>query len=117
MFVSIGSCCKEDKSIYQTVVRRAKNLKGPYKSKKGESMLNNKFTVILSGNKKFVGPGHDLRIFKDKTRKTWMLYHAYIRGNPKGRTICIDEVKWTKDNWPYFEGGSLSTTKRVGPYL
>ncbi len=118
LFVSTGSCCKGDNSTYQIVVGRANNLKGPYLSKKGGSMQNNKFTVILAGNKKFAGPGHDSRIFKDKNGKTWMLYHAYLRGNSKiGRTVCIDEVKWTKDNWPYFEGGSPSTSKKVGPYL
>ena len=46
-----------------------------------------------------------------------MLYHAYIRGNFKiGRTVCIDGVKLTKDNWPYFEGDTPSITQKEGPY-
>ena len=81
-------------------------------------MLSNHYTVLLSGNNKFVGPGHNSRIIKDKNGKTWMLYHAYIRGKSSiGRTVCIDEVKWTKDNWPYFDGNGPSFTKKVGPYL
>jgi len=118
LFASIGSCCEGDNSKYQTVVGRSSNLKGPYLAKNGGQMLSNQFTVLLSGNKKFVGPGHNSRIVKDKNGKTWMFYHAYIRGKSKiGRTVCMDEVKWTKDNWPYFDGNGPSSTKRVGPYL
>ena len=118
LFASIGSCCEGDNSKYQTVVGRATSLKGPYLSKKGNKMLNNNYVVVLSGNKKFVGPGHNSRIVKDKTGKTWMFYHAYIRGNSKlGRTVCIDEVKWTIDNWPYFVDNGPSSVKKVGPYL
>ena len=118
LFVSIGSCCDGDNSTYQAVVGRSKNLKGPYLSQKGESMLDNKYTVILSGNQKFVGPGHDSRIVLDKNGKTWMLYHAYLRGNSKiGRVVCLDEVKWTNDNWPYFEGSSPSITQKEGQSL
>ena len=118
LFASIGSCCEGDNSKYQTVVGRSDNLKGPYLSKNGGQMLSNQFTVLLSPNKKFVGPGHNSRIVKDKNKKTWMLYHAYLRGKTNiGRTVCLDEVKWTKDNWPYFEDNSPSSTKRVGPYV
>ena len=118
LFASIGSCCEGDNSKYQTVVGRSKDLKGPYFSKNGGQMLSNQFTVLLSGNKKFVGPGHNSRIMKDKDGKTWMLYHAYVRGKSKiGRTVCLDEVKWTKDNWPYFDGNGPSSTKKVGPYV
>jgi arabinan endo-1,5-alpha-L-arabinosidase len=118
LFASIGSCCEGDRSRYQTVVGRSKNFRGPYLSKKGGKMLNNQYTVLLSGNKKFVGPGHNSRIITDKKGKTWMLYHAYIRGQSKtGRTVCLDEVKWTKDDWPYFDGNSPSQQKQNGPEI
>ena len=81
-------------------------------------MLNNQYTVLLSGNKKFVGPGHNSRIVTDKKGKTWMFYHAYVRGQSKnGRTVCLDEVKWTKDGWPYFDGNGPSTQQKSGPIL
>ncbi len=81
-------------------------------------MLNNQYTVLLSSNKKFVGPGHNSRIFTDKKGKTWMLYHAYIRGDPNNlKTVCLDEVKWTKDDWPYFDGNSPSQQKQNGPEI
>jgi len=116
LFASVGNCYHGDSSTCQIVVGRAKDLKGPYMTKNQEPMLDNKYEFILVGNQKFVGPGHNSRIIEDKIGKTWMLYHAYIRGNPR-RIVCIDEVKWTRNNWPTFEGAFPSTTKRVGPYL
>lgn len=118
LFASIGSCCEGDNSRYQTVVGRASHFKGPYKSKDGGSMLKNRFDVVLSGNTKFVGPGHNSRIVEDKDGKTWMLYHAYLRGKSDiGRTVCLDEVKWTDDNWPYFENEGPSFDEQNGPYV
>ena len=116
LFASIGSCCEGDNSKYQTVVGRSKYFKGPYISKKGGTMLENRYTVLLSGNKKFVGPGHNSRIIKDKKGRTWMLFHAFIRGQSKiGRTVCLDEVKWSKDGWPYFDGNGPSQLQKNGP--
>ena len=75
-------------------------------------MLNNKYTILLSGNKKFVGPGYNSRIITDKKGKSWMLYHAYIRGHPNNwRNVCLHEVKWTKDGWPYFDDNFPSLQK------
>ena len=79
-------------------------------------MLDNSFDVILSGNTAFVGTGHNARVIEDKGGRTWMAYHAYIRGQSGiGRTACIDELHWTSDGWPYFNGGSPSTTEQQGP--
>ena len=118
LFASIGSCCEGDNSKYQTVVGRSTHFRGPYTSKDGGSMLNNKFNVLLSGNTRFVGPGHNSRIVEDKDEKTWMLYHAYIRGKSDiGRTVCMDEVKWKEDGWPYFEGDGPSSDEQTGPYI
>ena len=118
LFASIGSCCEGDNSTYQTVVGRSTSLFGPYYSKNGGRMLDNSFDVILSGNTAFVGTGHNARIVEDKGGRTWMAYHAYIRGQSYiGRTACIDEIFWTQDGWPYFNNGSPSTTEQQGPEI
>ena len=97
---------------------RSTSLFGPYYSKNGGRMLDNSFDVILSGNTAFVGTGHNARIVEDKGGRTWMAYHAYIRGQSYiGRTACIDEVFWTQDGWPYFNNGSPSTTEQQGPEI
>lgn len=116
LFGSIGSCCVGDSSTYQTVVGRSTSFRGPYYSKDGGRMLDNKFDVILSGNSAFVGTGHNARIIEDNGGRTWMAYHAYIRGQSNiGRTVCLDELHWTGDGWPYFNGGSPSTNQQQGP--
>ena len=116
LFASIGTCCVGDDSTYQTVVGRATSLMGPYYSRDGGTMLDNKFEIILSGNDVFVGTGHNARLVEDNGGRTWMIYHAYIRGQSNiGRTVCLDELRWTDDGWPYFEGGSPSTTEQQGP--
>ena len=118
LFASIGSCCEGDNSKYQTVVGRSTHFNGPYRSKNGGTMLNNRFDVLLSGNDKFVGPGHNSRIVEDRDGKTWMFYHSYLRGKSNiGRTVCMDEVKWTEDEWPYFEGNGPSSNELDGPSI
>ena len=118
LFASIGSCCEGDASTYQTVVGRSTSFWGPFTSKNGGRMLDNSFDVILSGNSAFVGTGHNARIIEDKGGRTWMAYHAYIRGQSNiGRTVCVDELHWTDDAWPYFINGSPSTTEQQGPEI
>ena len=118
LFASVGSCCKGDNSTYKTVVGRSSKLLGPYVDKDNHKMIDNHFTVLLSSSDKFVGPGHNSRIIVDKDKKTWMFYHAYIRGQSQlGRTVCMDEVKWTNSQWPYFEGNKPSTKAMVGPHV
>jgi len=118
LFASIGSCCSGDKSTYQTVVGRSTHFFGPYRTKRGVPMITNRYEVLLSGNDKFVGPGHNSRIVEDKNGKTWMLYHSYLRGQSNiGRTVCMDEVKWTEDDWTYFEGNGPSSNELEGPSI
>ena len=118
LFVSIGSCCEGDSSTYQTVVGRSTSFTGPYYSQNGGRMIDNSFDVILSGSSAFAGTGHNARIMEDKGGRTWMAYHAYIRGQSNiGRTVCIDELKWTNEGWPYFEGGVPTTYEHAGPEI
>ncbi len=109
LFASIGTCCNGDKSTYRVVVGRAKSILGPYLNANGEKMLDNKYSLVLQGNEKFVGPGHGSSIITDKDNKTWYIYHSYLRGKHKnGRMVMLDEIKWTNDGWPYFDNSSPS---------
>ena len=118
LFASIGSCCEGDASTYQTVVGRSQSFKGPYYDRYDQPMLDNYYEIILSGNDHFAGTGHNARIIEDNSGATWMLFHAYIRGQSSiGRTVCLDQIKWTDDGWPYFDGDGPSSDDRVGPNL
>ena len=55
MFASVGSCCNSMLSTYTTVVGRSTSFLGPYVNKNGESMLDNKYEVLIRANDRFVG--------------------------------------------------------------
>lgn len=106
LFASVGSCCVGDQSTYTTVVGRSPGLFGPYTDKNGNDMLENHHEILIQGNEKFVGTGHNAEIVSDSQNNDWILYHAYIRGKAdKGRVLMLDRVKW-KDQWPYLENNS-----------
>lgn len=118
LFASTGTCCKGDKSTYRVVVCRSKNLFGPYIDLEGNKMIDNNYNLVFKGNEKFVGPGHGSSIITDNDGKTWYLYHSYIKGKNKiGRVVLLDEIKWTKDGWPYFENYSPSCNNQPIPNL
>jgi len=107
LFASIGTCCAGVNSTYTTVVGRSADLFGPYQNKKGEPMMTNHHEVLIHGNDRFVGTGHNSEIITDKNGLTWILYHAVDKSNPKGRVLMLDEVKWD-NGWPYVTDQSPS---------
>ena len=106
-FASIGSCCQGVNSTYTTVVGRSDKLFGPYLNKSGESMSANKHEIFIRGNDRFVGTGHNAELTADRDGKTWILYHAVDKTNPKGRVLMLDEVQWA-NGWPYVEDSTPS---------
>jgi arabinan endo-1,5-alpha-L-arabinosidase len=110
MFASIGYCCSGVDSTYQTVVGRSRSLFGPYVNKEGEDMMNNKYTLIITSNDRFVGNGHNSQIVQDNDGNDWIFYHGVDRNNPKGRQLMMDRVRWDAQNWPYIQGGTPSIT-------
>jgi len=101
-FGSIGTCCEGAKSTYKTVVARSKNLLGPYVNKSGEKLLDNHHEVLIHGNDKWAGTGHNAELIEDLNGDTWISYHAYhLHDTQKGRVVLMDKVLWDKDDWPY----------------
>lgn len=106
-FASIGSCCEGVNSTYTTVVGRSDKLMGPYLNKNGLSMSNNQHEILIRGNDRFVGTGHNSEIITDKEGKTWVLYHAVDKTNPKGRVLMLDEIQWA-NGWPFVQDNTPS---------
>jgi arabinan endo-1,5-alpha-L-arabinosidase len=106
-FASTGTCCEGVKSTYTTVVGRSENLFGPYLNKKGESMNENHHEILIHGNDRFAGTGHNAEIVTDSKGKTWILYHAVDKSHPKGRMLMLDEVQW-EEGWPFVTDQSPS---------
>jgi arabinan endo-1,5-alpha-L-arabinosidase len=107
LFASVGTCCEGVRSTYTTIVGRSENLFGPYFNKGGESMSANHHEILIHGNDRFAGTGHNAEIVTDKQGITWILYHAVDKTNPKGRQLMLDELQWN-DNWPFIENQSPS---------
>jgi arabinan endo-1,5-alpha-L-arabinosidase len=113
-FASIGTCCEGVNSTYTTVVARAENLMGPYLNKKGQSMMENNHEILIKGNERFVGTGHNSNIITDDQGNDWILYHAVDKTNPKGRVLMLDQLHW-QDEWPYVKNQSPSIREVPAP--
>ena len=118
LFCSIGACCEGERSTYETVVGRASSLFGPYYTKDGKTMMDNNCEIFLTSNTPCIAPGHNSRIIEDEEGRTWMTYHGYLRSDPnRGRVVWLDEVKWTKNNWPYIEEKGASSETLEAPVV
>lgn len=105
-FGSKESCCEGAESKYHIRVGRSKLLRGPYLDKEGKDLtVRGTGSVLLHGNEKYVGPGHNARIITDIHGVDWMLYHAINKSNPKvptganRRVLMLDKVTWN-NGWP-----------------
>ena len=108
LFGSNGSCCEGSNSNYQVVYGRSKSLWGPYMTKEGNPMLEGHYNVLLHGNEKVAGPGHNAEFITDDKGQDWMIYHGYLKIDPDaGRQVFMDKVDWI-DGWPVVEGGEPS---------
>lgn len=116
LFASIGACCEGLRSTYKTVVGRSTSLMGPYLSKDGKPMTNNGYSVLISKNSRWVGPGHNSEILTDDEGQDWILYHAYdANDESKGRVLLLDRLRWDAQGWPYVKGASPSFTEQQAP--
>jgi beta-xylosidase len=70
--------------------------------------MKNQHEVLIHGNEKWAGTGHNAEIFTDKNGDDWIIYHAYSKTNPDiGRMALMDKVHWT-NNWPSVYGSTPS---------
>lgn len=109
LFGSAGTCCRGKDSKYHIVYGRSNRLFGPYVTKDGKSLLNNNYEILLLGNDRVAGPGHQSRLLKDKKGSDWLIYHGYLKDSPqKGRLVFMDKIEWI-DDWPYIKNSEPST--------
>ncbi|MCL2743582.1 MAG: arabinan endo-1,5-alpha-L-arabinosidase [Planctomycetaceae bacterium] len=103
MFTSRGSCCEGVRSTYHIVIGRGKSPLGPYFDKDGKRMDEGGGTLLLEGNEKWKGPGHNgiLQVAGDgKNAGDYVILHAYDAENAKaGRLTQVRPLYWDNDNW------------------
>ena len=109
LFASEGDWTGGMSSTYRTVVGRSKSLFGPYVDKQGRRMLDNRHELLIAGDNRFAGTGHNSNIIEDDKGQTWMFYHAYDSAAPdKGRQTMLDLVQWDDEGWPRVNTGHPS---------
>jgi arabinan endo-1,5-alpha-L-arabinosidase len=98
IFASRGICCKGLASTYHVVMGRSENVKGPYLNKKGESWVDNKYTLFLEGDSLEPGRGHNGFFTEHDT--TFIVYHAYTRSADGTPLLNIRPMYIGDDGWP-----------------
>jgi arabinan endo-1,5-alpha-L-arabinosidase len=125
-FASSGSCCSGNISDYFIHMGKSKDIRGPYVTKEGKTMMDGSGSIFLHGEPSigWIGPGHCGEMRQDDKGRWFLVYHAVARGNANlplpwnftRRPLMMDEVFWDKDGWPYIENDIPSTTWKRAPY-
>ena len=105
LFLSGGNYANH---TYYLTAGRSRQVGGPYLDRAGKPLTEGLAEPILSSGKgdRFYGPGHNGDVFAGADGRTYMFYHSHCTDNPPAeRPTLLQELKWTGDGWPYFEGG------------
>ncbi|HEY1764911.1 MAG TPA: family 43 glycosylhydrolase, partial [Opitutaceae bacterium] len=99
LFASIDHCCRGPKSTYKMIVGRSDALTGPYFDEAGVPLARGGGTILLAGDSKWYGVGHNGVNSFDGT--DYIVFHGYDASDPHGRAkLRIDKLAWTPGGWP-----------------
>lgn len=113
LFISEGGTGYEQH--YRLGVYKADNLMGPYLNRKGlDAAEDAEAEYFLSAGNGFVSPGHCSEIITDDVGRDWLLYHAFVKGNPGARNLMLDVIKW-EDGWPTIGDGHPTLESEIAP--
>jgi len=109
MFFSGDDCCTT--AHYAIMAARSRSATGPFE------ILPENNGVIVKGNDKWLGPGHNSVIRDDKSRD-FLVYHAYHPNDRnRGRVILLDNLIYGADGWVRAASGAPTKETRVAPYI
>jgi arabinan endo-1,5-alpha-L-arabinosidase len=102
LFVSFDRCCNGTSSTYNQRVGRSTEVLGPYVDKQGRRLLDGGGSLLVEGNARFRGPGHNAVILTGD--RAYNVYHAYD-GNMNGAPrLRVSELAFDADGWPVSGG-------------
>ncbi|MFT3784126.1 MAG: arabinan endo-1,5-alpha-L-arabinosidase [Nibricoccus sp.] len=107
LFASWDRCCAGKDSTYKMVVGRAKDVRGPYLDKTGKEMAKGGGTLLLAGNEKWPGVGHNGVYNFDG--KDIIVFHAYETADRGLQKLKIAELLWDQNGWPFIDPSILDT--------
>lgn len=109
LFVSWGLCCKKADSTYHVVMGRSKTITGPYLDKDGKSMDAGGGSLLIAGNKNWVGLGHNSAYTFDG--KDYLVLHAYETADDYLQKFKMLEMSWDQNGWPTVNSEELDSFK------
>jgi arabinan endo-1,5-alpha-L-arabinosidase len=99
LFVSWDRCCDGADSDYKVMVGRAPRVNGPYIDASGRRLLEGGGTLVLQGDERWRGPGHNSILSTDQGQ--WLVHHTYdVRNLRAQRVLQIRPLTWSEDGWP-----------------
>ncbi len=99
LFASIDYCCKGVNSTYKMIIGRSENVQGPYLDKEGRSLRTGGGTILMQGDEKWHGVGHNAVANFDGT--DYLIFHAYDASDNGRSKLRIFELDWDEKGWPY----------------
>ncbi|HEX8367981.1 MAG TPA: glycoside hydrolase family 43 protein [Pyrinomonadaceae bacterium] len=109
LFFSGDDCCTS--AHYAVMVSRSTSATGPF------TIFPENNGVIMAGNARWLGPGHNSVIRDDKSTD-WLVYHAYHpEDRPRGRVMLLNRLVYGSDGWVRAESGAPTKEVRVAPFI
>jgi arabinan endo-1,5-alpha-L-arabinosidase len=97
LFASIDYCCKGVNSTYKMIVGRSETITCPYLDKDGKPMVSGGGTILLQGNEKWYGVGHNSVYTFDGT--DYIVFHGYDAADEGKSKLIIKKLDWDNDGW------------------
>lgn len=103
LFASTDYCCRGPASTYKMIVGRSAEPLGPYLDQDGVPLLEGGGTILLEGNDRWYGVGHNAVYRMDG--EEIIVFHGYdATSDPPGRPhLRIERLRWDAAGWPHVE--------------
>jgi arabinan endo-1,5-alpha-L-arabinosidase len=99
LFASIDYCCRGAKSDYKMIIGRANAIAGPYIDRAGVPLARGGGTILLAGDAKWYGVGHNAVCTFDGV--DYLIFHGYDASDEHGRAkLRIEKLQWDNAGWP-----------------
>jgi len=102
LFVSWDTCCQGANSTYNLRVGRSSSVTGPYVDRAGTALMQGGGTLVLQGDARWRGPGHNAVLFTSSA--AYNVYHAYDAQNNGAPVLRVSELAWDGSGWPISGG-------------
>jgi arabinan endo-1,5-alpha-L-arabinosidase len=104
LFESVDRCCQGVNSTYKQMVGRSSVITGPYVDRDGMPLLSGGGTLLVEGDDRWKGPGHNAVIDTGGGGGWNNVYHSYDADAGGIPTLRIAELMWGADGWPVSAG-------------